>query len=48
VRPEPIITLSLIEDNLESSQAKGHKTEADVVNPGFAKLAAFEIGRILD
>src|SRR5208282_1412127 len=48
VRLEPIVALTLVEDNLQGSQAEGHEAQPDVVNFGFAELAAPEIGRVLD
>ena len=48
MRFEPIIALALIEDNLQSSQAEGNEAEADVIDFGFAELAALEIGRVLN
>src|SRR5580658_7765759 len=48
MRFEPIIALTFVEDNLQSSQAQCHKTEADIVDLGFTELAALEIGRVLN
>src|ERR1700731_3141089 len=45
---EPIVALTLVEDNLKRSQPQRYKTEADVVDFRFAKFAALEVGRILD
>src|SRR5580700_2277428 len=48
VRFEPIVALALVEDNLQGSEAKGNETETDVIDFGFAELAALEIRRILN
>src|ERR1700682_2068548 len=48
VRFEPILALSLVEDNLQGSQAKSNETESDIVDGGFAELAASEKGWILN
>src|SRR5437868_10142052 len=45
---KPIVALALVEHNLQSSQAERNKTESDVVDSGFAQLAALEVRRILD
>src|SRR3984885_15122378 len=48
VRFEPVIALTFVEDDLKGSEAERDETEAGVVDAGFAKLAALEVGRILD
>src|SRR5579862_8331012 len=48
IRLEPIVTLTFIEDNLQSSESQGDETEAYVVDAGFAEFAAFEIRRVLN
>ncbi len=45
---EPIIALSFVEDDLQGAESQGHKAQADVVDGGFFKLAAFEIRRVLN
>ncbi len=48
VRFEPVVALAFVEDDLQRSQAERDKAEADVVDLGFAQLAAVEIWRILN
>ena len=48
MRFEPVIALALVEDDLQSPQAQRHKAQADVVDFGFAQLAALEIRRVLN
>jgi len=48
VRLEPVFTLSFVEDYLQRSEAERDQAESDVVDAGFAQLAAPEVGRILD
>ena len=42
VRFEPIVALAFVENDLQSAQAEGYEAEADVVDFGFAELAAPE------
>ena len=48
VRFEPVFALSFVEDHLQRSEAERDQAQSDVVNPGFAQLAALHVGRILD
>ncbi len=45
---EPIVALAFVEDDLQGSQTQGYKAEADVVDGGFAQLAALEKRRVLN
>jgi len=45
VRCEPIIALTLVENNLQSSQAQGYETQANIVDGSFSELAALEVRR---
>src|ERR1700683_2389002 len=48
MRFEPIIALAFVEDNLQSSEAEGAEAKADVIDFGFAELAALQIRRVLN
>src|SRR6266550_6121023 len=48
VRFEPIFTLALVQDDLQSSQSDSHEAEAYVVDFQLGKLPAAEVGRILN
>ena len=48
VRFKPVVALALVEDDLQSAQAKRNEAETDVIDFGFAELAALEIGRVLN
>src|ERR1700691_6021852 len=45
---EPIIALSLIEDNLQGAQTERHEAQTNVVDFSFAELASFKKGWILN
>ena len=45
---KPVVTLPLVENDLQATEAQRHHAESDVVDFGLAQLAPPEIGRILD
>src|SRR5882757_6678358 len=48
IRLEPVVALPLVENNLQSTQPQGHKSEPNIVDVSFTELAALEIRRVLN
>ena len=48
VRFKPIFALTLIEDDLKCAKPKRDESQSDVIDVGFASLAAPEVRRILN